>query len=487
MKILSFLFFFLITLPISLSAETFIINDPTDGWLNLRSGPGTSFRVIQRMDNGLRVEELERQGGWSNIVLPNGVSGWSYRKYMRRAVSATSISGNAATDRWSYADGEAGWDMTRNGQITARVFLGRDFDTGRFYYGFYRVSNDPMIHFMGVSIAHSDGRMAELDADGCYGTNCMTNYEGGTGVASGQVRIPINARDQERVLEEFQSGKDITFRYKSVDSYSEDKFKRMRLSLKGSRKAITQLRSSTRSGEELSSVNKTDASPLPALIAAPRASAPIKASGSGKSYLVNETKNGDNFCDAAELEAYPEQINSPEMEWTRNLLTDAYNVKYVRPVSLDFVGRGTTVWDQFPGNSNDTALYANGAAVARGTVVQGQEVSHARRWEGSWQQANGSGLMIRLKSIEKLSWGHEYYECTHGFLTDSRGSGNRPTTDKNGASVMKNAVWRGCSLKIYCERWTDEHPEKKGLGNNASLVEWSTSEIPPEQLRWVNY
>lgn len=489
MKILSFLLLILFTMPAALSAETLTINDPNDGWLNLRSGPGTSFRIIQRMDNGLRVEELERQGLWSNIVLPNGVVGWSYRKYMQAAGPANSGSYNATPDQWSYADNEAGWDLTRNGEVVARVFLGRDVHSGRFYYGFYRVSDDPMIHFMGATVAHSDGRERELEAKGCYARNCMTEYEGGDGVASAQVRIPISARDQAQILQEFQSGKDITFRYQSEASYAENSFKRMRLSLKGSRRAIDALRSQSQPGVERASKPEArePVRPAPAPAAAPSRNSPVTPTGSGPSYLVNDTKDGDRFCDAEELDQYPQQINAPEMEWTRYLLTDAYSVKYVKPVSLDFVARGTTVWEQFPGNGNDIALYSNGAAVARGTVIQGSQVFHGTRWEGSWQRENQLGLMIRLKSVEKLSWGHEYFQCSHGFLIDSLSSGNRLTTDGNGNSVMKKAAWRGCTFRIHCTRWTDEHPEKRIVRSSGHLVEWSESQIAPDQLRWVEH
>ncbi|WP_299350526.1 hypothetical protein [uncultured Shimia sp.] len=153
-----------------------------------------------------------------------------------------------ASDRWSYSDGEAGWDLVQNGDLVARVFLGRDYDTGGFYYGFYRVSDDPMIHFMGVSVAHSDGRVTELPAEGCYAQNCMTEYQGGDGIASAQVRIPISPSLQADVLEEMKSGKDITFRYQSEANYAEDSFKRMRLGLKGSRKAIEALESAPTPG-----------------------------------------------------------------------------------------------------------------------------------------------------------------------------------------------------------------------------------------------
>ena len=147
----------------------------------------------------------------------------------------------SATDQWSYFDGEAGWDLTNNGELVARVFLGRDYDTGGFYYGFYRVSDDPLIHFMGVSVSQSDGRITELDINGCGSRSCLTEYEGGDGIASAQVRMSISPRKQTWMLEEMKSGQDITFRYQTEASYAVNEFKRMTLSLKGSRQAIERL------------------------------------------------------------------------------------------------------------------------------------------------------------------------------------------------------------------------------------------------------
>lgn len=484
MKILSFLLF-LFTVSTSLSAETLTINDPNDGWLNLRSGPGTSYRIIQRMDNGLRVEELERQGNWSNVVLPSGVVGWSYRRFMKSASAAPS---QPAPDSWFYADGEAVWDLTQNGRLLAQVFLGRDFDVGGFYYGFSRVSDDPMIHFMGVSVAHSDGRVVELEANGCYGRKCITTQKRGNGNDISQVRIPIARHDEASILREMKSGEDITFRYQTVASASENKFKRMKLGLKGSRRALDQLQSAT-PGQDLVAQPKTQDPIKPPTTVTTVQAPKITPSGSGKSFLVNETKDGDRFCDAAELSEYPPQINAPEMERILyGTQHDAHTKKYVRPVSVDFVGRGTTVWEGFPAGSDGIAFYANGAVLSRGHVIRNGKIFQEKKWQGSWQQDPKLGMRMALKSVNKLSWGHEYLECSHGLLTASDFSvGNRLTTDKNGKSVMKKANWRGCTLLMHCKRWTDEHPERKAMSMSSLLVEWSTGQIPLEQWRWVEY
>ena len=482
MKYLSFLLIFL-TLSTNLAADTLIINDAKDGWLNLRSGPGTSFRVIQRMDNGLRVQELERNGNWSNIALPDGREGWAFRKGMKTASSDSGKMVRSGPGEWYYQDGEAAWDLSRNGQVIASVFVGRDLETGDYYYGLYRMSPDPMIHFMGVSVAKSGRKVTELAAGDCYGRNCMTSYDNG----SAQVRIPISRQNEAALLEEIKSGKDITFRYQTKASYADDAFKRMKMGLKGSRRAIEALQNDRRLPQRAPPPQTSSTSQNTPTPTTDTASSDPQAptTGSGKSYVVNETRHGDDFCDAPELPGLPPQLDAPEMAWFKsNLLNSAYHVKYVRPLSMDFVGRGMTLWKQFPRNSTDTALYANGAVVARGTMISNGQPRHDTRWKGSWQQDPGMGLRIRLKSVEKMSWGYEYYECSHGVLTNSLESGNRPTTDKNGNSIMKRATWRGCQIHIHCEQWTDEHPERIPKRSNASLVEWSRSQIPASEFRW---
>ncbi|MDQ2094491.1 SH3 domain-containing protein [Rhodalgimonas zhirmunskyi] len=57
---------------------------PGDGYLNLRSGPGSDFQIMRRMYNGERVEILERKGNWVRVRHQSGVRGWAYSKYLRR-------------------------------------------------------------------------------------------------------------------------------------------------------------------------------------------------------------------------------------------------------------------------------------------------------------------------------------------------------------------------------------------------------------------
>ena len=64
-------------------AEMRIVNSPGDGYLNLRTGPGSSFAIVQRMYNGDSVEIVERKGGWVRVFHQSGATGWCFEKYLR--------------------------------------------------------------------------------------------------------------------------------------------------------------------------------------------------------------------------------------------------------------------------------------------------------------------------------------------------------------------------------------------------------------------
>ena len=55
-----------------------------DGFLNLRTGPGTRFSIITPMYNGTAVEILERSGNWVRVYTEYGDEGWAYSKYLVR-------------------------------------------------------------------------------------------------------------------------------------------------------------------------------------------------------------------------------------------------------------------------------------------------------------------------------------------------------------------------------------------------------------------
>lgn len=66
----------------SAAAQAQIVNAPSDGFLNLRTGPGGQYSVVMEMDHGTRVQTLEIAGKWARVRHQSGVEGWAFRKYM---------------------------------------------------------------------------------------------------------------------------------------------------------------------------------------------------------------------------------------------------------------------------------------------------------------------------------------------------------------------------------------------------------------------
>ena len=50
--------------------------------INMRSGPGTEFRVIATADYGVVFRTIERKKNWVKVKHDNGTSGWVYRKLL---------------------------------------------------------------------------------------------------------------------------------------------------------------------------------------------------------------------------------------------------------------------------------------------------------------------------------------------------------------------------------------------------------------------
>lgn len=60
------------------------VYSPGDGYLNLRSGPGSDFKILRRMYHGDRVRVLEHKGGWFRVRHASGAQGWAFGKYLRQ-------------------------------------------------------------------------------------------------------------------------------------------------------------------------------------------------------------------------------------------------------------------------------------------------------------------------------------------------------------------------------------------------------------------
>lgn len=50
--------------------------------LNVRSGPGTSYDVVQKVTEGSILSVLEKLDGWYHVQLTNGLTGWVAKRYV---------------------------------------------------------------------------------------------------------------------------------------------------------------------------------------------------------------------------------------------------------------------------------------------------------------------------------------------------------------------------------------------------------------------
>ncbi len=378
-----------------------------------------------------------------------------------------------STDRWSYYDSEASWDLVNNGALLASVFVGHDAEFGEYYYGLYRVSDDPMIHFMGVSVEHAGGRETELDMNGCGGQNCLIDYGD-----SGQVRIPISARNQAAMLEAFKSGDTVKFRYQTRASYAKDQFKTMTMGLKGSRQAIETLEREAAVSRRSSGQARPTAQvsvPQPAPSAQTTVAEPNYTGGT--SYYREDTSDGDLFCNAQEAADFGTGFYAelPELQ-QRGWSEDPTGL--VKPADLDYLNTATTLWDSglFSSSGGNVVFYKNGAVkelqhTARDGVFDIYEIM-----SGGWQRTDGRGVVMRLKSKWKY-WDAGYYhiECSGGSLALNTSFGWRDGV---------NSSWQSCGLQFVCERWSDEFPEKKQFGYYGSLLEWAPGDVAPKELKW---
>lgn len=65
-------------------ADALVVNSPGDGYLNLRTGPGTGFDIIYAMPHGTEVYSLEWSGRWVRVRHEAGYTGWCASKYLAR-------------------------------------------------------------------------------------------------------------------------------------------------------------------------------------------------------------------------------------------------------------------------------------------------------------------------------------------------------------------------------------------------------------------
>jgi uncharacterized protein YgiM (DUF1202 family) len=54
-----------------------VINDP-DGWVNLRTAPTTNSPILYKIENGYKVEILQKNGNWFQVKTSIGDIGFIY-------------------------------------------------------------------------------------------------------------------------------------------------------------------------------------------------------------------------------------------------------------------------------------------------------------------------------------------------------------------------------------------------------------------------
>ncbi|WP_179380371.1 SH3 domain-containing protein [Jannaschia marina] len=78
-------------LPGPVPAQTLYVAQTSDGYLNMRSGPGTRFDVLRRLSPGDRVDVQETEGSWYYVRLPSGARGWVSGNFLERGQEATGL------------------------------------------------------------------------------------------------------------------------------------------------------------------------------------------------------------------------------------------------------------------------------------------------------------------------------------------------------------------------------------------------------------
>lgn len=147
----------------------------------------------------------------------------------------------AQSPRWAVIDNAASMDYVKNGRLNGAVSVQTDKETGQLFLNFFRLSNDPLIHFMGVSVEKGNGSDQEIHFGKCGSSNCLQTIDFNDHVQGTSVAIPIIPSQRENTLSAMKAGNSVTFRYQSADSLAKNKFSNYTLSLKGSREAIDQI------------------------------------------------------------------------------------------------------------------------------------------------------------------------------------------------------------------------------------------------------
>lgn len=78
----------LLLAPLTATAQGMVVRDSSEGYLNLRAGPGTIHEVERRLIPGERVSVVETMGKWARVRLASGQQGWVSLDYLAQAQAA---------------------------------------------------------------------------------------------------------------------------------------------------------------------------------------------------------------------------------------------------------------------------------------------------------------------------------------------------------------------------------------------------------------
>jgi len=106
-----------------LAAQTLYVKQTEDGYLNLRSGPGTRYEVLDRLAPGDRVVVQETVGRWYRVVSPGGDKGWVAGDFLERV-------GDGRTTLFVKQTGD-GYLNLRSGPATSHDILRRMYPGDR--------------------------------------------------------------------------------------------------------------------------------------------------------------------------------------------------------------------------------------------------------------------------------------------------------------------------------------------------------------------
>ena len=58
------------------------------GRLNMRSGPGTGYRIVRSLSNGKPLKYIRKSGSWYKVKTFGGTTGWVSKKYVKSGAYA---------------------------------------------------------------------------------------------------------------------------------------------------------------------------------------------------------------------------------------------------------------------------------------------------------------------------------------------------------------------------------------------------------------